>query len=213
MKLKPHVSLGGSSINSPFRVFLSTRAPKNCPSMTKISRGQDTHCLSVYQIWGLFIFFNAMNADKWLWPIFICKVGQSVQIEMKLDLDVWRYLLDVCDKFQTDISKHVQNSGKLFAGWELQKHRLSSVFVRQRTKNYPTMTKISREQDTHNISVCQIWGLYMILGPWMRINDWPIFGCKAGQSVSIGMKLELTCNTTYCMYIPSFKLMKKGPGN
>ena len=106
MKLKPHVSchlldvytgfqihiskhvekkyvkfsLAGNSINSPFREFLSTRGPK----MTKISRGQGTH----YQIWGLYITSKAMNADKWLWPIFGCKVGQSVQIGMKLKLDV-----------------------------------------------------------------------------------------------------------------------------
>ena len=61
-----------------------------------------------------------MNADKWLWPTFGSKVGQSVQIAMKLELDVWHHPLYVYAKFQTDISKHVQKkSGKLFAGWEL----------------------------------------------------------------------------------------------
>ena len=50
VKLKPHVSLAGSST-----------------SKTKISRGQDTHSLSMYQIWGLYIIFKAMKADKWLW--------------------------------------------------------------------------------------------------------------------------------------------------
>ena len=61
-----------------------------------------------------------MNADKWLSTIFGCKVSQSVQIRMKLELDVWHHLLDVYAKFQTDISKHVQKkSGKLFAGWQL----------------------------------------------------------------------------------------------
>ena len=39
---------------------------------------------------------------------FGCKVGQSVQIGMKLKLDVWHHPLDVYAKFQTDISKHVQ---------------------------------------------------------------------------------------------------------
>ena len=29
-----------------------------------------------------------MNADKLLWPIFDCKVGQNVPIGMKLELDV-----------------------------------------------------------------------------------------------------------------------------
>ena len=64
-----------------------------------------------------------MNADKWLSPTFGCKIGQNVQIGMKLELDVWHHPLelDVYAKFQTDISQHVQKkSGKLFAGWELQ---------------------------------------------------------------------------------------------
>ena len=61
-----------------------------------------------------------MYADEEPWPIFGCKVGQNVQIGMKLALDVWHHPLDVYDKFQTDISKHVQKkSAKLFTGWEL----------------------------------------------------------------------------------------------
>ena len=52
------------------------------------------------------------------WPN--CDATQSVQIGMKLELDVWHHPLDVYAKFQTDISQHVQKkSGKLFAGWEL----------------------------------------------------------------------------------------------
>ena len=31
---------------------------------------------------------KAINADKLFWPIFGCKVGQSVPIGMKLELDV-----------------------------------------------------------------------------------------------------------------------------
>ena len=58
--------------------------------------------------------FEAINAEKWLWPIFGCKVGQSVLIGMKLELDVWRYLLNVYTMFQIDISKHVEKKlGKL----------------------------------------------------------------------------------------------------
>ena len=49
-----------------------------------------------------------MYPDKWLWPIFGSKVGQSVLIGMKLKFDVWHYPLDVYAKFQTDISKHIQ---------------------------------------------------------------------------------------------------------
>ena len=54
-----------------------------------------------------------MNAEKWLWPIFGYKVGQSVPIGMKLELDVWHYLLKYT-MFQNDISKHLEkNPGKL----------------------------------------------------------------------------------------------------
>ena len=34
------------------------------------------------------MIFKAINVDKWLWPIFGCKVSQIVPIEMKLELDV-----------------------------------------------------------------------------------------------------------------------------
>ena len=60
------------------------------------------------------MIFEAMNAEKWLWPIFGCKVGQSVPIGMKLKLDVWHYLLNVYAMFENDISKHVEKKpGKL----------------------------------------------------------------------------------------------------
>ena len=111
MKLKPHVSLAGSSTNSPYRVFLSTRGPKIAQAWQK-SRHSLIEC--VYQIWGLYIIFKAMNADKWLWPIYGCKVGQSVQIGIKLELDMWNHPLDVYAKFQNDISQHVQKKSRNF---------------------------------------------------------------------------------------------------
>ena len=120
MKLKPHVSLAGSSTNSPFRVFLSTRRPQIAEAWQNPIGAKTLIIECVYQIWGLYMIFKAMNADKWLWPIFGCKVGQSVQIGLKLEFDVWHHLLNVYAKFQTDISQHVQKkSGKLFTGWEL----------------------------------------------------------------------------------------------
>ena len=55
-----------------------------------------------------------MNAEKWLRPIFGCKVGQSVPIGMKLELHVWHYLLNVYTMFQNYISKHEEKkTGKL----------------------------------------------------------------------------------------------------
>ena len=42
----------------------------------------------VYQIWGPYMIFKAINADKWLWTIFGCKVGQIIPIGMKLELSI-----------------------------------------------------------------------------------------------------------------------------
>ena len=48
------------------------------------------------------------------WPILGFKVGQSVPIGMKLELDAWHYLLNVYTMFQIDISKHAEKKpGKL----------------------------------------------------------------------------------------------------
>ena len=40
--------LAGSSTNSPVGVFFVRQRAKNCPTMTKISSGQDTHYISVF---------------------------------------------------------------------------------------------------------------------------------------------------------------------
>ena len=131
-----------------------------------------------------------MNADKWLWPIFGCKVGQSVQIGMKLELDVWHHPLDVYTKFQTDISQHVQKSPDNFSLAGSSSNTPFQVFLSARG------TKIAqpRRKSRHSQYKCvyQIWGFYMIFkamnaDKWL----WPIFGCKVSQSVPIGMKLEL----------------------
>ena len=57
-----------------------------------------------------------------------------------------------------------------------------SVFVCQRAKNCPIMTKISRGHLLYTV-VYKIQGLYMIIRPWMQKNDWLFFGCKVGQGV------------------------------
>ena len=112
-KSPENFSLAGSSSNTPFQVFLSARGPKIAQPWQK-SVEIKTLILWVYQIWGLYMIFKAMNADKWLWPIFGCKVSQSVPIGMKLELDVKHRLLHVYAKFQTDISTHLEKKpGKL----------------------------------------------------------------------------------------------------
>ena len=78
----------GALLTPPFECFCppeGQKLPKHDKNLQE-SRHSLFECL--YQIWGLYIIFEAVNADKWLWPIFGCKVGQSVQIGMKLKL--WR---------------------------------------------------------------------------------------------------------------------------
>ena len=41
---------------------------------------------------------------------------------MKLELDVWRYLLNVYTMFQIDISKHVEKSSENFAKSKMRKN-------------------------------------------------------------------------------------------
>ena len=63
-----------------------------------------------------------MNVEKLLWPISGCKVDQSVPIGMKLELDVWHYLLSVYTMFQIDISKHAEKSPENFAKSKTRKN-------------------------------------------------------------------------------------------
>ena len=104
--------------------------------------------------------------------------GQSVRIGMKLELDVWHHPLDVYAKLSFKLISHnmYKKGRKTFRWLRALVTPLSRVFVRQRSKNCPTMTKISKDQDTHNISMCtkseaSIW----FLRPWMQINDFDLF--------------------------------------
>ena len=68
----------GALLTPPFECFCPPEGQK-LPKHDKSQYGS-RHSLfeCVYQIWGLYIIFKAMNADKWLWPTFGSKVGQSV---------------------------------------------------------------------------------------------------------------------------------------
>ena len=63
---------------------------------------------------------------------FGCKVGQSVQIIMKLELDVWHHPLDVYAKFETDVSQHVQKSPENFSLAGSSSNTPSQVFLSAR---------------------------------------------------------------------------------
>ena len=76
----------GALVTPPFKCFCPPEGQKlpNHDENHHGSRHSQYKC--VYQIWGLYMIFKAINADKWLWPIFGCKVGQSVPIETR----TWR---------------------------------------------------------------------------------------------------------------------------
>ena len=154
-----------------------------------------------------------MNAEKSLWPIFGCKVGQSVPIGMKLELDVWHYLKNLYTMFQIDISKHVEKNPENFTKSKTHKNNgqnsENTIFAKNRT--------MSRSIQ---------WAIYLINSnnlPWFirpRLQNWVwlTFGCKLVQSDPIIMKLKLHRRATYWMHIPSFKLisqsmLKKSPEN
>ena len=121
----------------------------------KISRHSLYKC--VYQIWGLYMIFEAMNAEKWLWPIFGCRVGQSVPIEMKLEVDVWHYLLNVYTMFQIDISKHVEKSPENFTKSKTRKNNRQNSENTIFAKNGTCRVVYSRP------STYQIWRIYLDL--------------------------------------------------
>ena len=117
-----------------------------------------------------------MNADKWLWPIFGCEVGQSVQIGMKLELDMWHHLLDVYTKFQTDISKHVQKSPENYSLVGSSTNAPFQVFLSTRGQKITQPRRKSVGIKTLTILVYtksepSIW----FLRPWMQINDFDLF--------------------------------------
>ena len=120
-----------NSAEIPLRSVCGHQGAINCPTMTKISTVQDTCYVSVYQIWRLYITVEWRRISL---THAGCKVLQ--------DDYVWRCLLDVYNKFQIDISTHVQKIRKTFR-WLRALLPLPIFYVRQRVKNCPTIPKIS----------------------------------------------------------------------
>ena len=108
-----------------------------------------------------------MNAENLLWTIFVCKVGQSVLIGMRLELHVWHDQLNAYTKFQTDTSKHVEKSNMCKNNCQNSEKRIFARILLSCRKVYsgPPMY--------------QIW------------------------------KSNSTCHATYCICIPSFKLISR----
>ena len=64
----------------------------------------------IFQIWRIYLDLWGHDCNKWVWPTFGCKLGQSDPIVMQLRFDISCHLLIVYTKFQIDILKHVETS-------------------------------------------------------------------------------------------------------
>ena len=137
--------------------------------MTKVNRVKTlTIWVCVYQIWCLYIIFKAMNADKWLWPIFGCKVGQSVHIGMKLELRAVEFKFLAWSSIAQSVCQQAFSL-------------LVNRYLRSWVRILPSAEEDNLSPFDSNIAcLCQS----------IEINN-NKFGCKVGQSVHIGMKLDL----------------------
>ena len=125
----------------PLPCVFVRQGAKNCPTMTKIIRSEETHYISVCTKSEASIqFLMPWMQKKWLWPIFGCKVGQNVPIGMKLELDLWHHLLDVYTKFQIDILKHAEESPENFEKSKTHKNNRknseNTIFVKQKQNRH-----------------------------------------------------------------------------
>ena len=66
----------------------------------------------MYQIWRIYLDLCGHDCKEWDWLTFVCKVGLSDPVVMKLKLDMSCHLLFT--KFQIDISKNVE---KIWKTW------------------------------------------------------------------------------------------------
>ena len=131
------------------------------------------HLLSkrVCRIWRLYIISEAIHGEKILWFIFGREVGQCDPIVMKLLFDVWHCLLDVYTKFRIDVLKHVQQVRKTFRWLGALLTSPFECFCLPEGQKLPNHDK-NQMGSRHSLytSVYQIWGIYVILRPWMQKN-------------------------------------------
>ena len=108
-------SLARSPAKLPLPSVLECQKAKDCPTMKKISTGEDTYYTNVCtNLRALYINFEVINAQ--CVNYFGCKVGSSLLIRMKSWLGMWRRLLDVYTKFQFDISKREVPDHSFYTG-------------------------------------------------------------------------------------------------
>ena len=125
---------------------------QNCPTVTKINNGQNSHFIievpnlkDSYKWWGhvykyKFVLFLVVK-----WPD--CNETQTLCFVAPTG-----FILQVSSSYLKTCWKKAQKNFPLAAS--SAEITLSNVCGHQGAKNSPTMSKISRSQDTHYISVC-----------------------------------------------------------
>ena len=78
------------------------------------------------------LIFEAMIAKKLVWLTFGCKLSQSDPTVMKLKLDMSCNLLNVCTKFQIEMSMNVERSRENLHRWtDGHCHRMIRPFLKR----------------------------------------------------------------------------------
>ena len=140
-----------------------------------------------------------MNAEKWLWLIFGCKVGLSVPIGMKLKLDMWHYLLYEYIMFQIDISKHVEKARKI----SQNPKRTKIINKIPKIRFLPTTELMSR-------SIQQAIYLPTIYKATIAKIEFDLFlAVNQVKVTQLWWNPNSIYRATYSMHIPRFKLISQ----
>ena len=125
------------------------------------------------------MIFKVMNADEWLWPIYGCKVGHSIAIGMKLEVDVWHHLRNVYTKFQIDISKPYRKKPENFEN--PKRVKIISKIPKMRFLHKTALISRSIQQAIY------VRNLYWFMRPWKQ---------KLGQidTIVMHLKLDMSCH-------------------
>ena len=152
-------------------------------------RGRHLLYKCVCQIWGLYIIFEAMDAKKWLWFIFGCKVGQNVLIEMKLECGMWHHLPNVHIKSQMDFLKHLEKIQEEF----------------EKPKNTQKIAKIAKKDFCKKRKLCRAGHLCTKFGEFILIyeamvakNEFDLhMAVNYDKVIQLWRNSKSTCRATY----------------
>ena len=117
------------------------------------------------------------------WFIFGCKVGQSVPLKMKRELDLCRRLVNMYTMFPIDISKHGEKIP--------ENPKRAKIMAKILKIRYSKKRNLFREVLSGTL-MYQLWRTYLDLwGHACKKRVWLSLGCKVGKLEPIMMTLKL----------------------